>query len=392
MSKKVLIPIIFVLIVFNIYFVIDAQKKGKGEKEFLSEIDERDNQIIQKDRIVQKNSELLKRNNAITEATSQIKKSVVSVNVIKTQMVRRQTNPFSNPFFGFFNYFPYAKKNVKSIGTGIVIDKKGHIITNSHVVEGATQITVVLENDEQVQAKIIGQDPIQDIAVLKIDKDNLFVAKLGNSSNLIIGEWAIAVGNPYAFFIKDSQPSVSVGVISAMKRNFAENSDGKMYKQMIQTDAAINPGNSGGPLVNILGEVIGINTFILSESGGNIGISFAIPIDRVKKVAEELIAYGKIRDKNYGFKVQEITPYIASYFDLQSKQGVIITFVDKSSAADKAGLERGDILLQINQTEIYQVEDAELAVSDTAVGDLLNISIIRNGKQKRVSYKLKEFK
>ena len=389
MSKKILLFIIILLTVFNIFYVLKSIKSAKliESQNISSNV-----QHTKNDTIFINKSGLLERHNAITIATSKVKKSVVSINVIKTQIVRRQTNPFNNPFFGFFGISPYAKKNVKSIGSGIIIDESGHIVTNSHVVEGATQITVVLSNDEHVEASIIGFDPIQDIAVLQIESKNFVPAKIGISADLIIGEWAIAIGNPYAFFIKDSQPSVSVGVISAVKRNFAENSEGKIYKQMIQTDAAINPGNSGGPLVNILGEVIGVNTFILSESGGNSGISFAIPIDRVKKVSAELIKYGKIREKYYGFKVQEITPNIAQYFDLKSEQGVIISFVSKGSTAAKAGLERGDILLDINNTAIYHVDDAELAVSDSSVGDLLNIVVSRNGKKKTISFTLKEYK
>lgn len=391
MNKKILLPLIVLLIILNIYFIIDSFQEKKdniSEENRISSFE----LSLQNENLISKNNEILKRNNAITAATEEVKKSVVSVNVTKTQIVRRQTNPFINPFFGFFDHLPYAKRNVKSIGTGIIIDSIGHIVTNSHVVEGATQITVVLANNQHEQAKIVGIDTIQDIAVLKIDLVDLPAAHLGDSSDLIIGEWAIAVGNPYAFFIKDSKPSVSVGVISAVKRNFAENENGKIYKQMIQTDAAINPGNSGGPLVNILGEVIGLNTFILSESGGNVGISFAIPIDRVKKVADELIKYGKIREKNYGFKVQDITPHIAAYFGLKSDTGVIVTHITKNSPAEKAGLQKGDIITLINKTQIYSTDDAELAVSDTAVGDMLKIKITRDKKDLEISYKLQEYK
>lgn len=229
------------------------------------------------------------RNNAITQAVKDVEPAVVSVNVIKTEVVRGSYNPFGFPFGDFFGV--PMQRQVQSIGSGIIFNSEGHIITNAHVVSGATQIKVVLPDAREFDAKLLGIDESGDIAVLKIEGKDLPVAKLGTSGDLIIGEWAIALGNPYGFLMNDTNPSVAVGVISAVNRNFGQRQDSKVYKNMIQTDAAINPGNSGGPLVNINGEVIGINTFIVSESGGSIGIGFALPIDRVKKVAKELILY-----------------------------------------------------------------------------------------------------
>jgi len=207
-----------------------------------------------------------------------------------------------------------------------------------------------------------------------------------------MGEWAIAVGNPYGFLLKDSKPSVSVGVISALNRDFAPNEDGKIYKKMIQTDAAINPGNSGGPLVNVMGEVIGINSFIFSESGGSIGIGFAIPIDSVKKIADELIKYGKIREIWYGFKVQEITPVIASYLGLNSSDGVLVAQLDKNGPAEKAGLKKGDIINKINKYQIKTTDDAEIAVTDVSVGDKMNLEIIRDTKPLSIEIDAVEYK
>ena len=182
------------------------------------------------------------RQNAITTAVEMIQPAVVSVNVIKTRIVRRRTSFF----FGFYDEIPY---NIKGIGSGVIFNKDGYILTNSHVVEDATEIKVILTDNRQYDGKIIGIDSVHDIAVLKVNGGDLPFAKLGKSAELIIGEWAIAVGNPYGFLIKDSKPSVSVGVISAVNRDFAENEQGKIYRRMIQTDAAINQGKSGGPLV-----------------------------------------------------------------------------------------------------------------------------------------------
>ena len=225
------------------------------------------------------------RQNAITNAVRLVEPAVVSVNVIKTELVRARS-PLGFGFCDFFGYPMY--RQVQSIGSGVIYDAEGFIITNAHVVSGATQIKVVLPDKREFDAGIVGSDQIHDIAKLKISGNKLPVAKLGDSSDLIIGEWSIALGNPYGFLMNDSKPSVSVGVISALNRSFAPRQDRHDYKAMIQTDAAVNPGNSGGPLVNINGEVIGINTFIFSENGGNIGIGFAIPINSVKAILQAI--------------------------------------------------------------------------------------------------------
>jgi len=331
------------------------------------------------------------RRNAITNAVEIVEPSVVSVNVIKTQIVRKYMNPFENPFFGFFDYLPY-KREVQSIGSGIIFTPDGYIITNEHVVEGATQIKVILTDARQFEAELVGLDTRHDVAILKINGEDLPHAKLGTSSDLIIGEWAIALGNPYAYLIKDSKPSVSVGVISAVNRNFAENGENKIYKGMIQTDSAINPGNSGGPLVNIYGEIIGINSFIFSESGGSVGIGFAIPVDRVKEIAEEIIHYGKIREAWFGFKIQDINQMIAGHLGLSSLDGVIISYIEKNSPADKANLEVGDIITKINETTIKTSDDAEIAVSDIGVNESVKLTIMRDSKEKEIKLTTGEYK
>lgn len=333
----------------------------------------------------------IQRRNAITNAVSIIESSVVSVNVVKTEIVRSNTDPMQNPFFGFFGRFPYERQ-VKSLGSGVIFSKDGYILTNAHVVEGASKIKIVLPDGRSMDGKLIGIDTAHDIAVVKALGKNLPVAKLGTSSDLIIGEWSIAIGNPYGFFIKDSKPSVSVGVISAVKRNFSQNKNDKIYKDMIQTDAAINPGNSGGPLVNILGKVIGINTFILSQSGGSIGIGFAIPIDRAKKIAEELIKYGGPRKIWFGFKVDNLNPMIANYFHLKNMDGVIVTYVDPKSPVAKQGLRRGDIITEINSHKIKNTDDAEIAVADVSVGDKVVLKIRGKYKSKKMSFQALELK
>ncbi len=218
------------------------------------------------------------RDNDITQAVKAIEPAVVSVNVTKTEIVRGYG-------FGFLDYFGGmpVKREVKGVGSGVIYDSQGLIITNAHVVEGASEILVVLPDKREFPAQVVGIDTTHDIAKLKIEGNNLPIAALGTSKDMIIGEWAIALGNPFAYIMSDSRPTVSVGVISALNRSFAP-TEGRSYRGMIQTDAAINPGNSGGPLVNIKGQVVGINSFIYSPSGGNVGIGFAIPIDQVRAI------------------------------------------------------------------------------------------------------------
>lgn len=325
------------------------------------------------------------RQNAITEAVQIVEPAVVSVNVIKTEIVRSGMGMFGWPFGDFFGGIP-MQRQVQAIGSGVIFDEEGHIITNAHVVGGATQIKVVLPDAREFDAELVGSDEASDVAVLKISGRNIPCAKLGTSSDLIIGEWAIALGNPYGFLMNDTKPSVAVGVISAVKRNFGERKDGKLYKDMIQTDAAINQGNSGGPLVNINGEVIGINTFIVSESGGSIGIGFALPIDRVKRITNEIIRYGKVRSVNFSFKVQEITRELASYLKLDRDRGVIVVDLNDKSPTYKAGLRNSDVITKVNDTEILSGNDIKLAVSDILIGDQIAFEVYREGNKQVISY------
>ncbi|MCK5051846.1 MAG: trypsin-like peptidase domain-containing protein [Candidatus Cloacimonetes bacterium] len=377
----ILILTVIVLIFYPVLFNDREVIKSLGSENIFE--DAENERTIDKD--LKTDEVYSSRRNAITNAAGIVEPAVVSVNVIKTRIVKRR----HSFFFGFYDEVPYS---IQGIGSGVIFSKDGFILTNAHVVEGATEIKVILTDTRQFDAKVIGIDTSHDIAVIKIEGDDLPYAKFGDSDDLIIGEWAIALGNPYGFLIKDSKPSVSVGVISAINRDFAENKDGKIYRHMVQTDAAINQGNSGGPLVNIYGEIIGINTFIFSESGGSIGLGFAIPVNTVKKSARELIEFGKIRQIWFGFKVQEINPLIASHFKLKSLDGVLVNYIQRKSPAEKAGLKEGDIVIDINGNAIKDTRDAELAVSDISVGDKIEIGIIRNDKALKLNLKAVEYK
>ncbi|MBC8382891.1 MAG: trypsin-like peptidase domain-containing protein [Candidatus Cloacimonetes bacterium] len=388
LKKLFLLIIILLSINFAILKINDIHKDGSSRNEMVEVSQPHEQNYALRDTLdfgerSQKNEDVtLSRRTGITNAIEKVKPAVVSVNVIRTEIV--QTSPFNSFFFDFYRGFlPRTyKREVQNLGSGVIISADGYAITNSHVVQNATEIKVFLSDGRSFEAELIGSDDVNDIAVIKL-KDigtKLPHAFLGDSDSIIIGEWTIALGNPFGYLIKDSEPTVTVGVVSAMNRNFRSNED-RIYKKMIQTDAAINPGNSGGPLVNINGEIIGINTFIFSKSGGSLGMGFAIPSNRVKNIVQEIIKYGGIRPIWFGFKVQDITPSLASSLGLDSSDGVIVSYIDEDGPADDAGLKRGDIIITIDGQIIKIVNDAEIAVSDIRIGEILEIEIIRDGKE-----------
>ena len=272
------------------------------------------------------------RQTAITRAISKVSSSIVGINV---EEVRTVQDPFFNdPFFRqFFGETGPQKQVVRGLGSGYIISEDGYILTNDHVAGNATKISVTLTTGETVDAKLIGSDAVSDVALLKIDKKNLPFINFGNSDNMIIGEWVIALGNPFGLFEINDKPTVTVGVVSAL--NMKISADGnRVYKDMIQTDASINAGNSGGPLVDVEGNVIGMNTIIYTGSQfsqGSIGVGFAISINRVKAIMEELKAGGKIeRSNNVGFRIQAIDERIAKYLNLTDKNGVVVVQIQKA--------------------------------------------------------------
>ena len=335
------------------------------------------------------------RYNAITRAIQNISPAVASVNVIQLKEIARKS-PFSDPFFEFF--FPYElhREKVKSSGSGVVISPDGYVLTNYHVIENAHEIIVTLPGGEEYKSEIIGKDRFTDLALLKMEGSNFPYADLGNSDDLIIGEWVVALGNPYGLFDVSDQPTATVGIISALNMDFGQQESGQIFQDMIQTDAAINPGNSGGPLVNGLGEIVGINTFIYTGSNysqGSIGISFAIPINRAKQIAEELKNKGRI-DRNYstGLQVQSLNKRVARYLNLPFVKGVIVVEVEKGSSGDKAGIEIEDIILAVNGVQITSAQDIKNVILDQDIrsGDRITVKIYRDGVRKQVRLKLEK--
>ncbi len=311
------------------------------------------------------------------------------VNISTEQIVQaRSRYGFSDPFFDqFFRDFldPYPRRQYtqSSLGSGVIIDDQGHVLTNHHVVQRASKITVILADEREFQAELVGSDDRADLAVVKIITDeHLPVAEMGASDDLMIGESVIAIGNPFGL-----SHTITTGVISALNRAIRVGDD-QVFRGFIQTDAPINPGNSGGPLINILGDVIGINTAIYGDAQG---IGFAIPIDRAGRIADELINHGEVRTAWVGVSVQNITPSIAQYFDHHSSDGVLVAQVMADSAAEQAGLKQGDILMALNEKPIRDTAVYYALLEDYTPDDTLLFVLMRTGKRRKVSVKAEEF-
>jgi serine protease Do len=319
------------------------------------------------------------RRNAVTEAVARVAPAVVTV---QTEVVERvPVDPFD-----WITGRQSGERIGAGLGSGFITDPNGTIVTNAHVVSGATRVSVAMRDGKTFPAKVLGVDEQNDLAVLKIDARNLPVAPLGSSDDIIIGEWAIAIGNPYGFLLGNTEPSVTAGVISATGRNLIGQAEGGgAYVDMIQTDASINPGNSGGPLVNADGVVIGVNTSIYSPSGGSIVLGFAIPINRAKRVTEDLVAHGRLRQPWIGVKVTQPNgnnPRAAL------NAGVFVSAIVPGSPAARAGIQPGDQLVRAGPRTLKNAFDWEAERLDLRVGDRVPIVIRRNGREQTVSVEI----
>jgi serine protease Do len=328
------------------------------------------------------------RRNAIVRASAAIGPAVVTVSVLRSQIVEGPAFPqreFFSPFFQ--NLRRRYWQRVQSIGSGVIVRDDAIVVTNYHVVSGAQAIKITLADGREFQARYLGGEELYDLAFLQIvtEGESVPVANLGTSDNLLIGEWAIAIGNPFGYLLDDPHPTVTAGVVSAVGRDILAEQEGSdtIYKDMIQTDAAINPGNSGGPLVNAVGEVVGINTFIFSQSGGSHGIGFAIPIDTVDRVMHEILEYGEVREVWIGVRIQEIPATLAESLELSSTDGVIVASVDEGSPAEHAGLARGDVILRIGTERVRNFEDARRALYGRLVDDVLEFEVQRGSAAPR---------
>ncbi len=338
---------------------------------------------------------ILKRmGNAFASVAEKVSPGVVGVRSEKMVARSVQQMPFGQPFDpfsdDFFEYFfrrrtpqeeaPRREYRQRAQASGIIISKDGYIITNNHVVADAEKVMVDLVDGRMVEAEVIGTDPESDVAVVKVKADNLTPVALGSSETLQVGEWVLAIGNPLGL-----SHTVTAGIVSAKGRS---GFNVATYENFIQTDAAINMGNSGGPLVNLNGEAVGINTFILGPGGGNIGIGFAIPINTVREVVDQLIKTGTVERGYLGVVPQDLTPELAEAFGLKATRGAVIAQVTEDSAAARAGLQRGDVVLEFGGIAIESATQFRNLVAGRKPGEEVQIVVLRDGERETLTAKL----
>jgi len=309
-----------------------------------------------------------------TYAAENAVKAVVHVKVVK----RGLENSYS--LFDFFFGYGGAPNNIPreqiGAGSGVIITSDGYIITNNHVIDGADEIKVTLDNNKSYTAKLIGSDEATDIALIKVEEKNLPFLTFGNSDSLRLGEWVLAIGNPY-----NLRSTVTAGIVSAKARSMPSMDGEFKIEAFIQTDAAVNPGNSGGALVNTRGELVGINTAIASRTGSYTGYSFAVPTTIAKKVVEDIIDFGKVQRAIMGITMQEIDSEVAKENNLNDVKGVLIAEVRSSSAAEKAGIKAGDVLLSVNGVTVKSAPEVQEQISKYRPKDKISVQILRNSKQ-----------
>lgn len=317
-------------------------------------------------------------NNNFVQAAKQSVEAVVHV---KTQSLRESYNPLLEFFYGD------GYKDVQPVvgfGSGVIVSDDGYIVTNNHVIAGSNQVFVVLNDKREFEAKLIGTDPSSDIALLKIKADGLVYLPWGNSDNLQVGEWVLAVGNPF-----NLTSTVTAGIVSAKAKNIGIIQDQNRMESFIQTDAAVNRGNSGGALVNISGELVGINTAIISPSGGYAGISFAVPVSIVQKVVKDIIEFGAVQRAILGVSISEVTAELAKEKSLDKIEGVYVSDVRSDGAASEAGIEAGDVILTINGVKVNSPGELQDQVSRYRPNDKITVDIKRNNKTKQIEVTLR---
>ncbi len=352
-------------------------------------------------------SSALANEDMFVKVAAEVGKSVVSITAVQTETVQYAAPSFGEDFFRRFFEFPQGPRQQEVpkpkertyrypvLGSGVIINSEGYILTNEHVIHNADpdKITVKLPDGREFPGKVTGSDPRSDLAVVKIQGKNLPAAKLGDSSKLKVGQWVMAMGNPFGFLLNDPQPTLTVGVVSALNRSLSGTplGRGKFYEGLIQTDAAINKGNSGGPLVNSQGEVIGINVAIFSTSGGSQGIGFAIPINTARGIIAALSKGKKITYGWLGVSIQNLKPGLAKKFGVSPEQkGALVGGVIENSPADKAGLKQGDIIEEVEGQKINTANELVRVIGLTAVGKKVAVKIIRRGKEQVLTVKIGE--
>lgn len=306
--------------------------------------------------------------------------AVVNISTESEVEARRSTNPFFKKFFDNGRSQKRSRKRL-GLGSGVVFNAvEGLILTNAHVIRGADKITVSLKDGRESEATLIGSDKDSDVAVIQINLDHLREIPIGDSDALRVGDFVVAIGNPFGL-----RQTVTSGIVSALGRSGL---DIEKYEDFIQTDASINPGNSGGALVNLRGELVGINTAIVAPSGGNVGIGFSIPINMALKIRDQLVEYGEVQRGRLGVRIQDLTPELATAFDIEQSRGAIITKVESGSMADKSGLKAGDVVVRANNRTIGKGADLRNAIGVLRVGGQLDLQILRHGASRQITTNL----
>ena len=310
------------------------------------------------------------------------------VNISTTTTIDQPNNipvPENDPFYDFFRRFAPpgggGERESRSLGSGLIISSDGYILTNSHVVAAADDITVKLNDKREFTAEVIGVDPRTDVAVIKIDADNLPAVSIGDPDKLRVGDWVLAIGSPFGF-----ESTVTSGIVSAKGRSLPQEN----YVPFIQTDVAINPGNSGGPLFNLDGEVVGINSQIYSRTGGFMGLSFAIPINVAIDIADQLKTDGRVKRGRIGVVIQEVTAELAESFGLDAPRGALVNRVEKGGPAQKAGIEVSDVILKFASEDVESSNDLPRIVGQTKPGSIVEVELWRDGKLKTLTIKVGE--
>jgi len=333
------------------------------------------------------------RRNAVVRATEKVAPAVVSVQV--TQVQRYVSQPRSIfEYFEFYGRPRVYEQEVPGQGSGVLVSPYGRVVTNNHVVEGARSIRVTLSDGRSFPAKLLDASTKHDIALLQLElAEDLKVpyAELGDSDELLLGEWVIAIGSPFGFQLNDIRPSVTVGVVSALHREVSAGGEG-LYTDMIQTDAAINPGNSGGPLVDSEGKVIGINTLIFTKTGGSLGIGFARPINKVVWILNEFERFGQVRDTWAGFEATDLKPFHVVHYGLSVESGIFVTTVFRGGPAESGGLQPGDVVTAIDGQPVTSLADGNRLFARYEVGDRVKLSVHRDGKSLSLPVTLESYK
>ncbi len=317
-----------------------------------------------------------------TDFTVAAEKTIECVVNVKTQSSVTYRNPIYDFFYG--DRYPGDREPVTGIGSGVIITADGYMVTNDHVVANSEKVTVTLNDKRQFTAEVVGSDPSTDLALLKVDAKDLPFITFGNSDAMKVGEWVLAVGNPF-----NISSTVTAGIVSAKGRSMQIIPDNYRIESFIQTDASVNQGNSGGALVNLKGEMIGINSAIISPSGGNVGISFAIPSSIVQKVVRDLIEFGAVQRAIMGVSIADITAELAKEKDLPELGGVYVTDVNENSAAKEAGIESGDVIVQINDVKVNSPSELQEIVGRNRPGDKIMVTVKRKGNLKQFEVKLR---